>query len=248
MARKQKTVLIVDDDDSARAALTTPLKSDYHVVSALSAEEAIATLREQTVNVVLVDVRQPGISGFELLQIVKENYADVEVIMISAVDEIETVVQSMKHGAFHYVTKDMAPDALQSLVRLAVERQELSRQIVSFTAQVADQDAPELVIGSSKPLRDIVGLVDKVSQLSATVLILGESGTGKELLARLIHRKSNHASGPFIPINLAAIPADLVESTLFGHERGSFTGAHRQQLGKFELATGGTPSSTRSAN
>ena len=175
-----------------------------------------------------------------MLQIVKENYAEIEVIMTSAVDEVETVVQAMRHGAFHYLTKEVENDALQSLVRHAIERQALNRQVLSLSAQVADQPEPELLLGPSKSMREIGELVEKVSRLSATVLILGESGTGKELLARRIHQGSAGSDTPFIAVNVAAIPADLVESTLFGHERGAFTGAHRQQLGKFELAAGGT--------
>ena len=240
MPHKLKTVLIVDDDESTRRALVSLLRPNYRTLSAPSAEEAIPMLKEHAVDLMLVDVRLPGISGLELLQIVKENYAEIEVIMISAIDEVETVVQMMKHGAYHYITKEFEGDALRSLVRHAIERQELNRQVLSLSAQVADQAEPELVLGPSRSLREIGELVEKVSQLSATVLILGESGTGKELLARLIHQRSGHHDAPFIAINLAAIPADLVESTLFGHERGAFTGAHRQQLGKFELAAGGT--------
>ena len=125
-------------------------------------------------------------------------------------------------------------------MRNASERQDLNRQVMTLSAQVADQSEREFVVGPSKLTRDIVDLVQKVAKLSATVLILGESGTGKELLARLIHRESGDADAPFIAVNLAAIPRELVESTLFGHERGAFTGALRQQLGKFELASGGT--------
>ncbi len=240
MPRKLKTILIVDDDESTRSALVALLRPDYRTLSAPSAEEAIPLLKEHAVDLMLVDVRLPGISGLELLQIVKENYAEIEVIMISAIDEVETVVQMMKHGAYHYITKEFEGDALQSLLHHAIERQELNRQVLSLSAQVADQAEPELVFGQSRSLREIGELVEKVSQLPTTVLILGESGTGKELLARRIHRRSGHHDAPFIAINLAAIPADLVESTLFGHERGAFTGAHRQQLGKFELAAGGT--------
>src|SRR5437764_1671829 len=188
----------------------------------------------------LLDVRLPGISGFEVLRIVKENYSLIEVVMISAITEIETAVQAMKHGAYHYVTKDFDYDQLRSIVSKASERQDLNRQVLTLSAQVADQDDREFVVGPSKLTRDIVDLVQKVAKLSATVLILGESGTGKELLARLIHRESGNADAPFIAVNLAAIPRELVESTLFGHERGSFTGALKQQLGKFELASGGT--------
>ena len=188
----------------------------------------------------LLDVRLPGISGFEVLRIVKENYSLVEVIMISAINEIETAVQAMKHGAYHYITKDFDYDQLRSLVRNASERQDLNRQVLTLSAQVADQTEREFIVGPSKMTRDIVDLVHKIAKLSATVLILGESGTGKELLARLIHREAGDPDAPFIAVNLAAIPRELVESTLFGHERGAFTGAHRQQLGKFELASGGT--------
>ena len=188
----------------------------------------------------LLDVRLPGISGFEVLRIVKENYSLIEVIMISAINEIETAVQAMKHGAYHYITKDFDYDQLRSLVRNASERQDLNRQVLTLSAQVADQTEREFIVGPSKMTRDIVDLVHKIAKLSATVLILGESGTGKELLARLIHREAGDAEAPFIAVNLAAIPRELAESTLFGHERGAFTGAHRQQLGKFELASNGT--------
>jgi DNA-binding NtrC family response regulator len=235
-----KTILICDDDEGMRDTITAILKRDYDVVVVDSGEAALALLKRRDIDVILLDVRLPGISGLDVLRIVKENYSLVECIMISAVSHVETAVQAMKHGAYHYITKDFDYDALRSLVRNACERQDLNRQVVTLSAQVAEQSEREFLIGPSKQIRDIVDLVQKVARLSATVLILGESGTGKELLARLLHRESGRGDAPFIAVNLSAIPHELVESTLFGHERGSFTGAHRQQLGKFELAAGGT--------
>jgi two-component system response regulator AtoC len=240
MSPKPKTVLIVDDDEGMRDTLTAILKREYRVLRVASGEAALPVLNREDVDLVLLDVRLPGISGFEVLRIIKENYSLVEVIMISAINDVETAVQAMKHGAYHYVTKEFDYDQLRSLVRNAAERQDLNRQLLTLSAQVADQTEREFVVGASKVTRDIVDLVNKIAKLSATVLILGESGTGKELLARLIHRESGEAEAPFIAVNLAAIPRELVESTLFGHERGAFTGAHRQQLGKFELASNGT--------
>src|SRR5438045_9369648 len=160
--------------------------------------------------------------------------------MISAITEVETAVQAMKHGAYHYVTKDFEYDQLRSLVRHAGERQDLNRQVLTLSAQVADQTEREFIVGSTRLMRDIVDLVHKIAKLSATVLILGESGTGKELLARLIHREAGDPEAPFIAVNLAAIPRELTESALFGHERGAFTGAHRQHLGNCERASNGT--------
>jgi DNA-binding NtrC family response regulator len=240
MNQKPKTVLVVDDDEGMRDTLTAILKREYRVLRVATGEAALPLLNREDVDVVLLDVRLPGISGFEVLRIVKENYSLIEVIMISAITDVETAVQAMKHGAYHYVTKEFDYDQLRSLVRNASERQDLNRQVLALSAQVADQSEREFIVGPSKITRDIVDLVGKIAKLSATVLILGESGTGKELLARLIHRQSGDADAPFIAVNLAAIPRELAESALFGHERGAFTGAHRQQLGKFELASGGT--------
>jgi DNA-binding NtrC family response regulator len=235
-----KTILICDDDQGMRDTLSAILKRDYRVLTVSSGEAALVLLREEDVDLMLLDVRLPGISGFDVLRIVKENYSLVECIMISAISEVETAVQAMKHGAYHYITKDFDYDELRSLVRNACERQDLNRQVITLSAQVADQGEREFLIGPSRQIRDIVDLVQKVARLSATVLILGESGTGKELLARSLHRESKKGDAPFIAVNLSAIPHELVESTLFGHERGAFTGAHKQQLGKFELAAGGT--------
>ncbi|MEO8258576.1 MAG: sigma-54 dependent transcriptional regulator [Acidobacteriota bacterium] len=240
MAQKQKTVLIVDDDEGMRDTLTAILKREFRVLRVMSGEAALPVLNRENIDLVLLDVRLPGISGFEVLRIVKENYSLVEVIMISALNDIETAVQAMKHGAYHYVAKDFDYDQLRSLVRNASERQDLNRQVLTLSAQVAEQTEREFVVGPSKMTRDIIDLVNKIAKLSATVLILGESGTGKELMARLIHREAGDADAPFIAVNLAAIPRELAESALFGHERGAFTGAHRQQLGKFELASNGT--------
>jgi DNA-binding NtrC family response regulator len=240
MSHKPKTVLIVDDDEGMRDTLTAILKRDYRVLRVATGEAALPILNKEDVDLILLDVRLPGISGFEVLRIVKENFSLIEVVMISAIQEIETAVQAMKHGAYHYITKDFDYDQLRSVVRNASERQDLNRQVLTLSAQVADQGEREFIVGPSRMTRDIVDLVHKVAKLSATVLILGESGTGKELLARLVHREAGDSDAPFIAVNLAAIPRELAESTLFGHERGSFTGAHRQQLGKFELASGGT--------
>jgi len=240
VTHKPKTILIVDDDVGMRDTLTAILKREYRILSAGTGEAALPLLNREDVDLMLLDVRLSGISGFEVLRIVKANYSLVEVLMISAITDIETAVQAMKHGAYHYINKDFDYDQLRSLVRNASERQDLNRQVLTLSAQVADQTEREFVVGPSKTTRDIVDLVHKIAKLSATVLILGESGTGKELLARYIHRQGTDPEAPFIAVNLAAVPRDLVESTLFGHERGAFTGAHRQQLGKFELASNGS--------
>ena len=236
MTPATKTILICDDDQGMRDTIAAILGRDYRVLTVSSGEAALALLRQEEVDVMLQDVRLPGISGFDVLRIVKENYSLVECIMISAINEVETAVQAMKHGAYHYITKNFDYDELRSLVRNACERQDLNRQVMTLSAQVAEQSDREFHIGPSKQVRDIVELVHKVAKLSATVLILGESGTGKELLARLLHKESGRGEAPFIAVNMSAIPHELVESTLFGHERGAFTGAMKQQLGKFELA------------
>ena len=240
MNPKPKTVLIVDDDEGMRDTLTAILKRDYLILTAATGEEGLTVLKREDVDLILLDVRLPGISGLELLTIVRENYSLVEVIMVSALSEVEVAVTAMKRGAYHYITKEFDYDGLRSLVRNALERQDLSRQLITLNAQVAEQGDREFVLGPSRAMREIVDLATKVARLPATVLIQGESGTGKELLARFLHRGSGRGDAPFIAVNLAAVPRDLVESTLFGHERGAFTGTVQQQLGKFELATGGT--------
>jgi DNA-binding NtrC family response regulator len=239
MPAKPKTVLAVSDDDRTRSRVGSILQPNFRLLRAASGEAALQVLERDEVEIVLVDTHLPGISGLELLRLVRENYALVEVIVISGANEVETAVQAIKDGAYHFVSKDVEPDSLRTLLRNAAERYDLNRQVLTLSAQVADSDR-EFIVGPSRITREIVELVQKVAKLSATILILGESGTGKELLARLIHRESANPASPFIAVNLAAIPRELVESTLFGHEKGAFTGAHRQQLGKFELAGDGT--------
>ncbi len=240
MESRQKTVLVVDDDEGTRETLAAILRHEFRLLHAASGEAALAVMEKEDVDLMLLDVRLPGISGLEVLKILKENYPLVEVIVISALKEVETAVTAMKHGAYHYVSKDFDYEAIRSLVSNAGERQDLSRQVMRLSAEVAEQTDRQFVVGPSQTTREVIELVQKVAKLSATVLILGESGTGKELLARMIHREAGDPDAPFIAVNLAAIPKDLVESPLFGHEKGAFTGAIRQQIGKFELAAGGT--------
>src|SRR5687767_10216533 len=240
MSDRKKTVLIVDDDEGMREMLTSMLRRDYRVLRAATGEAGLLMMEKEDIELMLLDVNLPGISGFDVLKIVKENYPYVETIVISVVKELEAAIEAMRHGAYHYISKDFDLEGVRTLVANASERQDLSRHVMQLRAEVAERVDREFVVGPSRGTREIIELVQKVAKLSATVLILGESGTGKELLARLIHRESGAPETPFVAVNLAAIPRELVESTLFGHEKGAFTGAIQQRIGKFELANGGT--------
>ncbi len=240
MSDRKKTLLVVDDDEGMRDHLNAVLKPDYRILRVATGEAALQMMEKEDIDLMLLDVRLPGINGFEVLKITKENYPYVEVIVISVMKELDTAIEAMRYGAYHYVSKDFDLEGIGTLVGNASERQDLNRHVMWLRAEVAEQNDREFVVGPSRATREVLDTARKVAKLSATVLILGESGTGKELLARFIHREFGAPDLPFVAVNLAAIPRELVESTLFGHEKGSFTGAIKQQLGKFELASGGT--------
>jgi DNA-binding NtrC family response regulator len=240
MPDRRKTLLVVDSDDEMREALTGVLRRDYRVLRAATGEAALQMMQKEDVDLMLLEVHLRGIGGFEVLKIVRENYPYVEVIVFSSTKELDTAIEAMRHGAYHYVSKDLDPESMRAVFANAAERQDLNRDVTRLREEVAEQNDREFVVGPSRSTRAVVELVQKVAKINATILVLGESGTGKELLARLIHRESGRPSAPFVAVNLAAIPKELVESALFGHEKGAFTGAIRQQLGKFELAAGGT--------
>ena len=237
---RRKTLLVVDSDDEIRESLTAALRRDYRVLRAATGEAALQMMQKEDVDLMLLEVHLRGVSGFEVLKIARENYPYVEIIVISKTKELDTAIEAMRHGAYHYISKDFDIESIRTLFANAAERQDLSRDVTRLKEEVAEQNEREFVVGPSRSTRSVVELVQKVAKISATVLVLGESGTGKELLARMIHRESGRPTAPFVAVNLAAIPKELVESALFGHEKGAFTGAIRQQLGKFELAAGGT--------
>ena len=237
---RRKTLLVVDSDDEIRESLTAALRRDYRVLRAATGEAALQIMQKEDVDLMLLEVHLRGISGFEVLKIARENYPYVETIVISKTKELDTAIEAMRHGAYHYISKDFDIESIRTLFANAAERQDLIRDVTRLKEEVAEQNEREFVVGPSRSTRSVVELVQKVAKISATVLVLGESGTGKELLARMIHRESGRPTAPFVAVNLAAIPKELVESALFGHEKGAFTGAIRQQLGKFELAAGGT--------
>ncbi|HUE86672.1 MAG TPA: sigma-54 dependent transcriptional regulator [Vicinamibacterales bacterium] len=246
MTVRRKTVLVVDAAGDTRDRLATPLKRDYRVLRAASGETALALMERDEVDLVISDRTLAGLTGFDLLKIIRANYPLAETILVSDESDLDGAVQAIKLGAYDFLGKHADPDALRTAVAHASERQDLNRRVMTLESEVHDVGKREFVTGQSRAMRDVMDVVQKIARLSATVLVLGESGTGKELLARTIHRESSrdetggHTDRPFIAVNLAAIPRDLVESTLFGHERGAFTGALQQRIGRFELASGGT--------
>jgi DNA-binding NtrC family response regulator len=246
MNSRRKTVLVIDALGDARERLSTPLRREHRVVRAASGETALGLMEREEIDIVIANIQLPGITGLELLQIIRANYPLTETILIADGNDLEGAVQAIKLGAYHYLPDHTDPDTLRTTVAHASERQDLNRAVITLRDEVKDIGDRDFVVGPSDAMRAVLEVVQKVAPLSATVLILGESGTGKELLARMIHRAAQHDASergperPFIAVNLAAIPKDLVESTLFGHERGAFTGAVQQRIGKFELASGGT--------
>ena len=238
MLHSRKAVLVVDPDAGFRDTVAARLRAGFRPLRAASGEAALQAMEKERVDVVVVNADLPGITGFDLLRVVRENYPQVDVIMHSETARLDTAIEAMRLGAFHYVSKAQGVDEVETLVARACDQQAIEHDYRE-SPESARGDR-EFIVGTSRTAREVVEIATKVSPLPATVLILGESGTGKEMLARFIHKQSPQANGPFVPVNLAAIPRELVESTLFGHEKGSFTGAIRQQLGKFEIATGGT--------
>jgi len=235
------SVLIVDDEFSMRDSLVHWFEKDgYRTGSAQDGREALQRLDEQDWDAVLLDIKMPGMDGLELQRRIREVDPDLPIIMITAFASVDSAVQALKEGAFDYVTKPIDPDELSHLVRRAVEKRRLQRENAQLRRNVDQLSTPTTIVGASGPMSKVLELVASVAQTDATVLIRGESGTGKELIAQTIHANSRRRYFPIVPVNCGAIPESLLESELFGHEKGAFTGAQYRRKGKLEMADGGS--------
>jgi two-component system response regulator AtoC len=233
-------VLVVDDDPGVRESFRLILEDHYDVTDVPDGPAALDVVRASAVDLVLLDIRLPGMDGIEVLERIKALDEGIEVILVTAVKTVRTAVAAMKLGAFDYLTKPFEEDELLSLSRRALERRALEREVAFLRSELARAHDSDEIVGRHPTIEKLHGLIAQVARTPTTVLITGESGTGKELVARAIHHQGPRREGPFIAVNPAAIAETLIESDLFGHERGAFTGAHQRKLGKFELAQGGT--------
>ncbi|MFO1519493.1 MAG: sigma-54 dependent transcriptional regulator [bacterium] len=233
-------ILVVDDDESMRDILFSILKRDYEVHTASTLVEARQVLQNVDVQIVLLDVRLNQENGLTLLPEIKAMNDQIEVIVITVITDLKTAVMAVKQGAFDFINKDFDYDELRVLIGRVLEKQRASREVLCLRDEMKQQSNDDFYIGKSQEMVKVKEIADRAAPLPTTVLITGETGTGKELMARYIHRASHLRDKPFVTMNLSAIPSELMESILFGHERGSFTGAHQLHYGKFELAHGGT--------
>jgi two-component system nitrogen regulation response regulator NtrX len=231
-------ILIIDDEKAIRKTLGEILSYEgYKIDEAGDGEEGLKKFREKTYDVVLCDIKMPKVDGIEFLDKAGEINSDVPVIMISGHGTIETAVEAVKKGAYDYISKPPDLNRLLITIRNAMDKTDLVTEAKVLRRKVSKA---EEMIGESSPILKIRETIDKVAPTDARVMITGENGVGKELVARWIHEKSNRSKGPLIEVNCAAIPSELIESELFGHEKGSFTSAVKQRIGKFEQAHGGT--------
>ncbi len=234
-------ILIVDDEPNMRTSLEQILRSEGHgVVAVGSAEEALRALEEREVLLMISDARLGGMSGYELLREARRRWPTVPVVIITAFATPRLAVEAIQSGAFNYLAKPFAPEELLHVVGRCAERHRLMRENTVLRSREQQQFQLNQLIGDSARMRELRTLIQTVAPTNATVLILGESGTGKELIAGCLHSLSRRSSSPYLRINCAAIPEALLESELFGHEKGSFTGAQRQKPGRVEEADGGT--------
>jgi DNA-binding NtrC family response regulator len=234
------TILVVDDDPGLRESFRLILEDEFEVLDVPDGHQALDIVRSCQVDLVLLDIRLPGMDGLEVLERIKGLDEQLDVILVTAVKTVRTAVSAMKLGALDYLTKPFDEDEVLALIRRALEKRALEREVVFLRSELARREDSHEMVGQSAEMRKLAGLVGQVARTTATVLITGESGTGKELLARAIHRQGPRRERPFVAVNPAAITDTLMESELFGHERGAFTGAYQRKLGRFELAQGGT--------
>jgi DNA-binding NtrC family response regulator len=231
-------ILIIDDEKAIRKALTEILSAEgYKTDEAGDGEEGLKKFKERSYDVVLCDIKMPKLDGIEFLQKAGEANSDVPVIMISGHGNIETAVDAVKKGAFDYISKPPDLNRMLITIRNAMDRSSLVTETKVLKRKV---NRVQEMIGESAPIRKIKETIEKVAPTEARIMITGENGVGKELVARWVHERSSRASGQLVEVNCAAIPSELIESELFGHEKGSFTSAIKQRIGKFEQANGGT--------
>jgi two-component system NtrC family response regulator len=237
----RKKVLVIDDDASLRRVMEMQLDEiGCDVVAVANANEALTALAEFAPALVITDLRIPGMSGMDLLKLLRADHPELTVIMVTAYGTIKTAVEAMKAGAYDYITKPIEYDELFLVVMRALERQQLLEEVQNLRGALDEKYGFESIIGSSKALLGLLEMTSRVAQTDSIVLIRGETGTGKELMAKAIHQNSRRRNGPFVTINCGAIPGSLLESELFGHTKGSFTGASASKKGRVETADGGT--------
>ncbi len=234
------TILVVDDDKSTRQGVALALQETYTVLTAADADAALDVLTHNSVDLVLTDLRMPGRDGLSLLRDIVIAHPNIPVILLSAYGSVENAVEAMKDGAYDFLTKPINLDHLELVVSRALRHKSLERQNATLRTQLAGQSALSKMIGTSDAMNRVRERIIQAAPTPATVLIQGPSGTGKELVARAIHALSPRANGPFVAVHCAALTSTLLESELFGHMRGAFTGATEDRKGRFELADGGT--------
>jgi DNA-binding NtrC family response regulator len=242
---RRGTVLVVDDEEGVRASIRAILEGTCEVLEAETGADALALLRTREVDLVMLDQRMPGEPGLDVLPRVRAADPSTVVVLATAVHDVRTAVEALKRGAYDYITKPFDVDDILMVVQRALEKRALEREVLCLRSALAPSGADtvdgfEGLVGRHPAMVRIYQRITQIAATPATVLITGESGTGKELVAHAVHQRSDRRGQPFVAINVAAIPEALVESELFGHERGAFTGAHARRLGKFELAHGGT--------
>jgi two-component system response regulator HydG len=237
----ERTLLVADDDPGLRESLERTLtREGYRVVLASDGRAALERLQDGAVDLIVTDLKMPGLTGLELLRAAKAIAPDVDVILLTAFGTVEEAVKAMKDGAYDFLTKPFRREQLLKLIDKALERRGLIEKNKALQKRLDDLLGQGAVIGASPAFRRMMTLVEQVADSSATVLILGESGAGKEGVAKAIHQGSARKAGPFVPVNCASLPETLLESELFGYEKGAFTGAAGRKEGRFELADGGT--------
>ncbi len=234
-------ILVVDDEQSLRDVLSIMLKrAGYAVTSAMDGEEAIELLNKEIFDLVITDLRMPKIDGMEVLKAVKSASPETVVLIITAFASADSAVEAMKQGAYDYLTKPFQVDEVQLIIRNALEKRRLTTENMLLKREMASQSSFAQLVGQSEAMQKVFDVVRKVADSKSNVLICGESGTGKELVARAIHYNSARSVMPFVAVNCSAVPETLLESELFGHMKGSFTGAIANKAGLFEVADGGT--------
>ncbi len=238
---KDYNILIIDDEQTQRDILTGYLKKKgYHLLSAASGEEGIKLVKQNVVDIILSDFKMPDKTGLELLEEVKKINPEISFVIITAYSTIENAVKAMRLGAYDYISKPVDLDELDLMIERIIEHSSLQSEIKNLRSQLQEKHKITSIISHSPGMEEVLSLASRAADSNASILITGENGTGKEVLAKAVHFISQRKEGPFVAVNVPALSENLLESELFGHEKGSFTGADRMRKGRFEIAGGGT--------